>query len=61
MIEKKVDVECWDCMELDGEGEKPNFKLICLKGRDLYKKEGDRCPDYDWNEVNDRPWYETNE
>jgi hypothetical protein len=48
-------------MELDGEGEKPNFKLICLKGRDLYKKEGDRCPDYDWNEVNDRPWYETNE
>jgi hypothetical protein len=47
----KIDKECWNCIELDGE----DGFIICLKRHDLYNKISGRCPDYDWDEV-DEAW-----
>jgi len=53
-----LDKECWDCICLDGEGEpKVNFKWICTKNYS-FDKPSTPCPGYEWNEVNDKPWYE---
>jgi hypothetical protein len=52
-----IDIECDDCLHLDGEGEtKETFKLICLKNLS-FDKTATPCPGYEWNEVNDQPWY----
>ena len=61
----KLDVECWDCLHCDGEGETiETFRHICLKGLPLFDKPitvSKQCPGYEWDEVNDKPWYEERE
>jgi hypothetical protein len=53
-----IDEECWDCLHFDGEGETlDTFKHICLKGLPFAKLKTP-CSGYEWNEVNDKPWYE---
>ena len=49
------DEECCDCMNLDLNMETKKF--ICDAGFS-FAKSGKRCPGYDWNEVNDKPYYE---
>jgi hypothetical protein len=51
MKKNKIDRECWNCIELDGE----DGLIICLKKYDLYNKVEGRCPNYDWDEV-DPAW-----
>ena len=58
-FEKELDEECWDCFNLDGgPDECDNWRFFCMKGINIYNKNTGRCIHYDWNEVNDKPYYE---
>lgn len=53
----KIDEECWDCICLDADLD--TKKIYCEKGFNYENKPKLQifCPGYEWDEVNDHPWF----